>query len=134
MARHKNLQPWMDYFRMLRTYENSGFLAMDADKHEAYVTLPALYTLAECEVPEDGQPSRYQRAVNALRIQRLVRRLRIYAAWQSTSGKDYLSYSFAVHIVKDDGKYDPMHTILLTHKRHWWSLWLKTDRFDIIDY
>ena len=132
MARHKNLQPWIDYFQMLQTYEKKDLLRVDHGKHEAYVTLAALYTLAECEVVEN--PSRYQRAVNAMRIQRLVRRLRTYAAWLSTVGMEYLSYSFAVSVGKDNEPTDPLYTIVLSRKRRWWNLWIKGDCFDIIDY
>jgi len=46
-----NLQPWLDYFKMLQRYEQEGFLQMNPKEHEAYVTRAALLTL----VPEaDG--------------------------------------------------------------------------------
>ena len=41
----KNLQPWLDYFDMLQTYIQGGFLEMLPAANEAYITEPALYNL-----------------------------------------------------------------------------------------
>lgn len=46
MKSHPDLQPWLDYFQMLHTYEEHGFLQIEAEKHEAYITRAALLTLA----------------------------------------------------------------------------------------
>jgi len=46
MAKKKtNLQPWLDYFKMLQRYETKGFLQMNPKEHEAYITRAALLTL-----------------------------------------------------------------------------------------
>ena len=131
MAKHKNLQPWLDYFHMLHTYEEKGFLQIEAGKHEAYVTEPALYTLVgyDFTAQQDASPLHVARQVS-----RLVRRLRAYAAWKSADGGDYLSYPFALHTVKPDEPHDLLYTIVLSSKRRWWKLWLKHDHFEVIDY
>ena len=54
--KHKNLQPWLDYFDMLHTYEQKGYLQMEPQKHETYVTRAALLTL----VPDVVQGSRFK--------------------------------------------------------------------------
>ena len=132
MAKRKNLQPWLDYFQMLLNYEEKGLLNVDTKKNEAYVTLAALYTLAECKVVEN--PSRYQRMVNAMRILRLVRHLRTYAAWKSTVGKEYLSYLFSLNVVKDNDPHDPIYTIVLSRKRRRWKLRMKADMAEVVEY
>lgn len=115
----KNLQPWLDYFRLLQTYEEKGFLQTEPEKHEAYVTLPALCTLSED---------------NAVLEMKVLRRIRAYAGWQSRTGRDYLDRPFAVHVVKGEAPHDLVATLLLSRKRHWWwPLW-KLDSFETITY
>lgn len=135
--KHQDLQPWIDYFQMLRTYEEKGFLQVEADKHEAYVTEPAFYTLANyddtTEALADSSSQAIARRMTAVR--NLVRRLRIYAAWKSTGGgTGYDSYPFAVHTVKPDEPHDLLHTIVLTTSRPWWKLWMKHDHYEAIFY
>ena len=36
MAKHKDLQPWLDYFDMLHTYEENGFLLMKPMSHSLH--------------------------------------------------------------------------------------------------
>ena len=43
--KNRDLQPWLDYFGLLRTYEEKGFLEVKPDRHEAYVTQAAMMTL-----------------------------------------------------------------------------------------
>lgn len=134
MAKTKDLQPWLDYFAMLRNYEQNGFLQIDAEKHEAYVTQPALYTLAGCSFSarELGMELNVPRV--ATQVSHLVRRLRVYAAWKSQGAADYDRYAFAVHMVKPDEPHDLLHTIVLTTLRPWWKLWMRHDHFDVISY
>lgn len=137
MARHKDLQPWLDYFEMLHIYEKKGFLQIDAEKHEAYITQPALYTLTPGGF-EAGDKTLsdigYIRHRVASGISIVVRRLRVYAAWKSQGGNGYDRYAFAVHMVKPDEPHDLLHTIVLTTHRPWWKLWMKHDHFDVISY
>ena len=130
MAKHKNLQPWLDYFPLLQTYEEKGFLQMEPEKHEAYVTQPALLTLANVTV----LPGTDMKAHTVLMpIVRTLRRLRTYAAFMSQHS-DYLSHNFAVHVVKPEGRPDPLYTVVMTRRRAWWKLWLKADVIDVISY
>ena len=128
MARnkHRDLQPWLDYFDMLRTYEQKGFLEVKADKHEAYVTRAALLTLAAI-APDDVQS-----AAVSQQFTDTVGRLRTYAAFRAQQGADYLTQNFALHVVHDDPPHDPLLTLLLSLKnRH---IGRKTDHIEVISY
>lgn len=124
-----NIQPWLDYFDMLRTYEEKELLNVLADKHEAYMTLPAFLSLC----PSFSlHSSRFQRESLDL-----LRRIRAYAAWRSTVGTEYMTYHFALHLVKDEQPYDLLCTILLTPRRRWFSLRRllgMKEKVDIITY
>ena len=127
-----NLQPWLDYFEMLHTYEQSGYLQMEAEKHEAYVTRSSLHTLTG---EKDTQPTTTDDSIRRIRAYAaVIRRLRTYAAFLSTHGKDYLKHPFAVHLVKDDAPHDLLCAILLEKRLRWWSLWMKVDSFEVIEY
>lgn len=92
MARnkHRDLQPWLDYFQMLHTYEQKGFLEVKADKHEAYVTRAALLTLVPevvssfkvqvSGVPTDSDAAAQLETLN-LKLETCVSALRTYAAY-----------------------------------------------------
>lgn len=123
------MQPWMDYFAMLRTYEKKGYLDVRADKHEAYITQAALLTLAGADASQDQ--SWLWRVTGSTGV---VRNIRSYAAWKSLSGGDYMSWNFALHVVKDDQPHDLLCTILLSHRRRWYRLWLKTEAVEVIGY
>ena len=128
-----NLQPWLDYFGLLLTYEKKGFLEVKPDKHEAYVTQAALLTLLGI-----GEPVQVEDVDGHIRLVRasceFLRRLRAYAAWKSTDGAGYLTWGFAMHIVKDDHPHDLMFTVVLSRRRTWRSLWMIRDTFDVISY
>lgn len=134
--RHKNLQPWLDYFRMLQTYEEKGFLQMEPEKHEAYVTLPALYTLADY----DDNPADLADTSSVAVVRRMtaiggvVRHLRDCAAFRSRDGYGYMSRPFAVHVVTAGEPHDLLHTIVVTTRRRWYRLWTLHDEFDVISY
>ena len=132
MSKRVNLQPWLDYFDMLHTYEEKGFLQTEPEKHEAYVTRGSLHTLSGEKDTPTVTTSGNIRRVRAYAA--VVRRLRAYAGWQSREGKDYLKRPFAVHLVKDEHPHDLLCTILLERRRRWWSLWMKADCFDVIEY
>ena len=131
--RKRDLQPWLDYFGLLRTYEEKGFLEVKPDRHEAYVTQAALMTLLGI-----GDPVQTEDVGVQVRLVRasgeFLRRLRAYAAWRSTGGAGYLTWAFAMHIVKDDHQHDLMFTVVLSRRRTWRSLWMIRETFDIISY
>lgn len=137
MARHKDLQPWVDYFKMLRTYEEKGFLLIEQEKYEAYVTQPALYTLAGCGFSNRELGMGIDVPHVMTQVGHLVRRLRTYTQWKASfSNGSYPSAKkpFAVHVVKDTVPYDLLQTIVLTTRHPWWKLWMPHDHFEIIDY
>lgn len=125
MAIKKDLQPWLDYFKMLRTYERSGLLNLKPADGEAYVTQSAIHAMSEGDDPK-------QQLMKA--IPETVRRIRAYAGWLQTDGADYLLRPFAVHVVKDDFPHDLLYTILLTRRRVWWRLWRKSEHIEVISY
>lgn len=127
MKKKTNLQPWLDYFGMLQTYEEKGLLRADPGKHEAYVTEAALCTLSSADTQTDG-------AGRLRSYGDVVRRLRAYAGWRSQEGNGYLKENFAVHVVKDDMPHDPVCTVLLERRRRWWSLFRMTDCFEVVGY
>lgn len=49
--KHSDLQPWLDYFYMLSLYVQRGFLQIDVDKHEVYVTQPAIHAMSDGNDP-----------------------------------------------------------------------------------
>ena len=131
--KNRDLQPWLDYFGLLRTYEEKGFLEVKPDRHEAYVTQAALMTLLGI-----GEPVQTEDVDGKARLVRasadFLRRLRVYAAWRSTDGKGYLTWNFAMHIVKDEHPHDLLFTVVLSRRRSWRSLWMLNDSFDVISY
>lgn len=171
MAKRKDLQPWLDYFDMLRTYKRKGFLEIpeqraqsgtrsdsdesqqcstenqaQLDRHEAYITRAALFTLTEY----DDVESLTERSADAMTrrtrsVTDAVNRIRIYAAyvrqWKNVKdGKLSEAYAdvdspFALHVVKEDEPHDLLYTLFFTRKRTWRSLWLtKCDHIEIISY
>lgn len=157
MAKKKtNLQPWLDYFKMLQRYEAKGFLEVKPAEHEAYVTRAALLTLAGIDA-ENVQSA----AISSLsddKLIDLISILRAYAAyrWAPAVGQQhpadmndpaapmpaipeaeltaYLSQPFAVHIVKEDYPHDLLLTLLLQQKRSWRTAWRTVDTIETIDY
>lgn len=137
MARIRNLQPWLDYFRMLQRYEQEGFLQTDAEKHEAYITRAALCTLsADGPVILGKDIEDWEYAARRLMkdIPKAVRRIRSYAAWISREGDGYISHPFALHVVQEDWPHDLLYTVVITSRRRWWKLWMWHDTFDVIRY
>lgn len=124
MKKKGNIQPWLDFFDLLYTYEREGFLEVLADKHEAYVTRAALHTLG-------GEAAEEQLLAN---VPATARRIRAYAAFRSRSGAGYLVRPFALHVVKDEKPHDLLCTLLLSRRRRWWKLWLASDCIEVIDY
>ena len=125
MKKNPDLQPWIDYFGMLQTYEKNGFLEVLPDKNEAYVTLPALHAMTE------GEDVREQ---FAKAIPETVRRMRAYAAFKSRQGTEYISFPFALHVVREEYPHDLIYTLLLCRRRVWWKLWHKAERMELIRY
>lgn len=153
--KHQDLQPWLDYLKMLQQYEAKGFLQMNHMEHEAYVTRAALLTLAGIDA-EEVQSAAISSQPEALAD--TLSRLRAYAAYRwapavgqqhSTDMNDpaaplpaipeaeltaYLSQPFAIHIVKEDYPHDLLLTLLLQQKRSWRTAWRTVDTIEVIDY
>lgn len=124
--RHKDLRPWFEYFKMLQTYEQKGFLEMKPDAHEAYITHSALFA-----VTEGNNPRRQVRTI----VSDTVLNLRSYAAFLThQSGMGYYNHPFAVHVVKEDIPHDLLYTLLITRRRVWWKLWMKVNQIEMINY
>lgn len=130
-----NPQPWLDYFQMLRTYAEHGYLEIQPAKHEAYITRAALATL----VNADEERNAAERPVSVgtadgKALLDLVRRLRAYAAYLATAGADYLRHPFALHVVKETEPHDLLLTLLLTRRRRWFAPWRTSDHIEVITY
>lgn len=147
-----NLQPWLDYFRMLQQYEQKGFLQMNPQEHEAYITRAALLTL----VPEAVSSFKFQDSRNDAQQEpetrnlkpetndktliALLNRLRAYAGWKAAAADpsvishqpSYISSPFAIHIVKEEYPHDLLLTLLLQQKRTWYGR--TKDAIEVIDY
>lgn len=126
MSKQKNLQPWLDYFRMLQTYEQKGFLEVQADKHEAYITRAALLTL----LGTDETTLADQRMLTT--ITDFLLRIRGYAGFKSQKGEQYISANFALHMVSEDATHAPLCTILLSTKHN--RLGRESNHIDVISY
>jgi len=150
MAKKKtNLQPWLDYFKMLQQYEAKGFLEIKPAEHEAYVTRAALLTLAGIDA-EDVQSAAVSPQPEALAA--TLSRLRAYAGWKAAAADpstisqfplsrlpvafqpSYISAPFATHIVKEDYPHDLLLTLLLQQKQSWRTAWRTVDTIEAIDY
>jgi len=153
--KHQDLQPWLDYFKMLQQYEAKGFLQMNPKEHEAYITRAALLTLANIDAV-DIQP--VTSSLSDEKLIDLISILRAYAAyrWAPAVGQQhpvdindpdaeipvipieeltaYLSQPFAVHIVKEDYPHDLLLTLLLQQKRSWRTAWQTVETIEAIDY
>lgn len=155
MAKKKtNLQPWLDYFKMLQQYEAKGFLEVKPQEHEAYITRAALLTLSPTPALPEGEGD----AANGKALHDTVTRIRAYAAWRAAPAVGqqhpadmndpeaplptipeaeltaYFSQPFAVHIVKEDYPHDLLLTLLLQQKRSWRTAWRTVDAIEVIDY
>lgn len=104
-----DLQPWLDYFEMLGANEKNGFLKIQEENHEAYVTCSALHAISEGTDPLE------QLAGGA--VADTLGRIRAYAGFKAQKGKAYLKENFALHVVKDDFPHDLIYTLLLSRRR-----------------
>lgn len=129
MSKRKSLQPWLEYFDLLHTYEQQGYLEVKPEKHEAYITRAALCTLSITPHLFEGDGV----VINTY-ILNVARYIRAYAAYRSAFGADYDKYAFALHVVKEEAPHDLLCTILLTRRRVWWRLWGKAEKIEIINY
>ncbi len=159
--KHKDLQPWLDYFNMLRRHEEQGFLHVKAQEHEAYVTLPALLVLAGVDETEVRQGDIMRDGMRMMRrCTALVRHLRTYAAWHHAHAIGLTTYDpkvalgpgvhlssvppkalhqyerqpFALNVVQPDEPHDPLYTLFIETRRPWWRLWMPHDHIEVIAY
>lgn len=124
MKKATDLQPWLEYFNVLRTYEQKGFLEIMPEKHEAYITQPALHAITPGELMNQTTKD----------IHETVLHIRAYAGWKSQEGPAYLKDNFAVHVVHDDYPHDLICTLLVSQSRRWQKLMRKTDCVEVISY
>lgn len=127
MSKRKSLQPCLDFFEMLHTYEQKGYLEVKPEKHEAYITRAALYTLSPTPALLEGAGDAAD-----TRVLDTARRIRGYAGWRQQEGPGYTAEPFALHIVKEEPPHDVLCTILLTRKRNW--LGIRRERVEVINY
>ena len=124
--KNKDLQVWIDFFDMLQTYEHKGYLDIQLDKHEAYVTQPALHAMSKGDDPQeqlrDGS------------IKETVRRIQGCAAFRSTKGAAYMGSPFAVHVVNPEPPFNLLYTLLITHHKSWRTFWQWKDKIETINY
>lgn len=118
-----DLGPWLSIFKMLRSCVRLDYLQMDAAKHEAYITQPAIHALSGGSDPEEQ--------VKDGGIVATAGRIRDYAAWLSGEGKVYLQANFAVHVVKPDEPHDLIYTFVFTRRLRFFK-W--RDKVDVITY
>ena len=129
--KYQDLQPWLDYFAMLQTYEEEGYLEVAADRHEAFVTQAALLTLLGMDETASVKDITVRRRLITAASD-FLQRIRGYAGFRSQKGKQYLNENFALHIVKDDTPHDLLCTILQERKCSW--LGRKKERIEVISY
>ena len=130
-----NLQPWLDYFKILQSYEQKGYLDVMPDKGEAYITMSDLLSLSGTEETPEALEAFTQDAVRMTRaFTDVLRRLRAYAGWRSQEGERFLTKPFAMNVVEDATIHDPLFTMLLTSRRKWWLLGGMADDIDVIVY
>lgn len=150
-----NLQPWLDYFKMLQRYEAKGFLEIKPQEHEAYITRAALLTLTPSPtLPEVNVDA----TANGKALADTLSHLRAYAACHSATAVGqqhpadmndpdaeipvipieeltaYFSQPFSVHVVKEEYPHDLLLTLLLQQKRSWRTAWRTVDTIETIDY
>ncbi|MBO4499195.1 MAG: hypothetical protein J5732_02950 [Bacteroidaceae bacterium] len=131
--KHKNLSPWLDYFQMLHRYEREGLLQTEVAKHEAYITQSALHAITPGEDPA--------LQVTSGAILATLHHIRTYCAWMSIQGqalaKPLLQYErepFALHVVADVKPNDPIYTLHISLRRHWWWPFRKLEKVEAINY
>lgn len=151
-SKHQDLQPWLNYFKMLQRYEQKGFLQMDPKEHEAYVTRAALLTLSPTQALPEGEGD----AAKGKALADTLHNIRAYAAfrWAHAVGlqhpipkndfavpwpdipsdelKAYPSEPFAVHVVKENYPHDLLLTLLIQQKRTWYGR--RKETIEVIDY
>ena len=150
--KNNNLQPLLDYFDMLKAYEQKGYLQLEIDKHEAYVTQTALHAMTPGDDP--------QQQLQDGSITDTVRYIRTLAAYRAAAAKGlsmydpktvldpdtplptiptvelmaYFDQPFAIHVVRDEPPHDPIYTLVITHRKSWRTLWQWRDNIEVIDY
>ena len=150
----RDLQPYLDYFGMLESYVRSGYIEVLLSAHEAYITLPALHTLAGTDIYGTKHDT-------AGKILDTARHIRAYAEYLNSAEDAYKKYAkaielapdtpfttaanrkdkdkrhssaFALHVVADRHPHDLIFSVIIERKRRWWNMWKPTDEYEIINY
>lgn len=120
MAKYKNTQALLEYFSMLRSYEENGYLEIQGDKYEAFITRAALYSLVPESTREDVDVMTVARSAAAV--------TRYIAAYRCYRRREVLSREpFALHVVDDDAPHELSFTVVQSRRCVWWKLWLGED-------
>lgn len=133
----RDLGPWLDYFQMLRRYEQKGLLQTEAANHEAYIAQSALHAMTPGDDPA--------LQVSAGTILATLRRIRTYCAWLHTQtinptdsdSESLLQYErepFALHVIADAKPNDPIYTLHISLCRRWWWPFRKMEKVEVINY
>ena len=130
----KNLQPWLDWFGLLRVYSDKGYLSVQPDKGEAYITEPAFYTLANIDLPTVStlEPVALAKANDDLLT--TVGRIKAYADYLAAFNQMEPPGVFALHVVKPEPPHDPRYTIVAERRKLWYCPWRKTTDYRFIYY
>lgn len=130
----QNLQPWLDWFDVLRVYCEKGFLEVLPEKGEAYVTEPAFYTLADIRTPDDLKAEPGDMAKASDNLLEAVRRVKVYCDYLATATQRGVGSTFALHVVEADAPHDLRYTVVMEKRRRWWWPWRKMEEFSFVYY
>lgn len=124
-AKHVDLQPYLEYFVVLKRLVRQGMLQIGVDElqaHECYITQPALFAVSRGDDP--------QQQLRDGSVADTLHRLRTYAAWLSAEGMAYHRQPFRVHVVKDTPPHDLIWTFIIRRRkfRRW------KDTIDVVPY
>lgn len=81
----KDLTPWLEYFDLLQTYVQQGYLEVFPSTNEAYITEPALLVLGIAE-PTDNAWQIAQKTFN------ITKYIHVYAQYLNAANEGYKQY------------------------------------------
>lgn len=128
--KHKDLQPWLDYFDALKRLVHKGYLEVRHAEHEAYITHAALYAISNVCNPQDELVA----IIDPHNLKDTANRIHTYAAFLSREGSKYTERSFALHVVEDEAPHNLFATVLIHRRRLWWKPWRRSEHIEVINY
>jgi len=154
MSKTKNLEPWLAYFAMLGTYEEKGFLEMNPERNEAFITRAAFMTLTESGTPKlalkgifgyimfrtaaaEGYGD-FEEILKALKENPGAEKPERETAEIVKRGREIAEKvrekAVILHIVAEDKPHDLLCTVLQKRRRRWYWPWSKKDTYKAITY